>query len=299
MRLLFADGLPERTIKDLEARGHECVVEPGLTPEDLPERVAGFDGLVVRSTKVPAAVFAAGGRLALVIRARRGTNTIDTDAAAAQGVFVSNVPGRNAAAVAELTLGLLLAIDRRIADNVVDLRAGSWNKARYSKAKGVMGSTMGVIGLGSIGLAVAERAAAFGIRVQALDKPGRPDHVVARADDLGIAMCESLDALLAVSDVVSVHVPAKADTRGLVDAGFLARMKPGAILLNTSRGEIVDETALLAALDAGTVRAGLDVFADEPSGGSGERTCQAGPAPGCRRHPPHRRVHRTGPARHR
>ena len=187
-------------------------------------------------------------------------------------MFVSNVPGRNAAAVAELTMGLLLAVDRRIPDNVADLRAGVWNKARYSKAAGVLDSTMGVIGLGSIGLAVAERALAFGMQVQSLAKTGREDDVVARAEELGIAMCGSLDALLAGSDVVSLHVPVSPETRGLVDAGFLARMKPGAILLNTSRGEVVDEEALLAALDAGTVRAGLDVFADEPSGGSGDWT---------------------------
>ncbi len=269
MRLLFADRLPEQTIQDLEAQGHECVVDPALTADDLPGRIPGFDGLVVRSTRVPASVFAAADRLALVVRAGAGTNTIDTDAAAAQGVFVSNVPGRNAAAVAELTLGLLLAIDRRIADNVADLRAGVWNKSRYSKAAGVLGSTLGIIGLGSIGLAVAERAGGFGIRVQALAKPGRPDHVVTRIEELGLTICESLSDLLATSDIVSLHVPAKAATRGLVDADFLAQMKPGAILLNTSRGEVVDESALLAALNSGHVRAGLDVFADEPSDGSG------------------------------
>ena len=270
MRLLFADRLPDETISDLESRGHECVVEAELKADDLPRRIAGFDALVVRSTKVSAAVFTAADRLALVIRAGAGTNSIDTDAAAAAGVFVSNVPGRNAAAVAELTMGLLLAIDRRIADNVADLRAGSWNKSRYSKAAGVLGSTMGIIGLGSVGLAVAERAAAFGIRVQALDKPGRAEHTVTRIEDLGIELRETLPDLLAASDIVSLHVPAKSATRGLVDADFLSRMKPGAILLNTSRGEIVDEAALLAALDRGTVRAGLDVYADEPGGGTGE-----------------------------
>src|SRR5688500_15045459 len=114
MHLLFADRLPEQTIAELEAAGHVCVVEPELTAEELPRRVAGFDALVVRSTAVPRAVFEAADRLVLVIRAGAGTNTIDTDAAAAKGVFVSNVPGRNAAAVAELTMGLLLAIDRRI-----------------------------------------------------------------------------------------------------------------------------------------------------------------------------------------
>ena len=242
---------------------------PGSAADDLPTRIAGFDVLVVRSTKVPGGVFEAADRLALVIRAGAGTNTIDTEAAAARGVLVSNVPGRNAAAVAELTMGLLLAIDRRIADNVADLRDGRWDKQRYSKADGLLGSTMGVVGLGSIGLAVAERAAAFGIHVQAQAKPGRPAHVAARAEALGVTMCDSLPQLLTSSDIVTLHVPASEATRRLVDRDFLARMRDGAILLNTSRGDVVDEAALLEALDAGRVRAGLDVFADEPGSGRG------------------------------
>src|SRR3954469_1563391 len=269
MHLLFADRLPEQTILDLEARGHVCVMEPELTADELPGRIAGFDGLVVRSTKVKRAVFERADRLALVIRAGAGTNTIDTDAAATMGVFVSNVPGRNAAAVAELTMGLLLAIDRRIADNVADLRTGRWDKKGYSRAHGLLGSTMGIIGLGSIGLAVAERAAAFGIEVQSMAKPGRSEHVMARAEELGIRMRDSMHELVSSSDIVSLHVPSAEDTRHLVDDGFLQLMRPGAILLNTSRGAVVDEGALLKALDAGTVRAGLDVFADEPSSGKG------------------------------
>jgi D-3-phosphoglycerate dehydrogenase len=270
MQLLFADSVPEQTVSDLESRGHDCVLEPDLRAEELPRRIAGFDTLVVRSTKVGGRVFEAADRLALVIRAGAGTNTIDTAAAAARGVLVANVPGRNAAAVAELTLGLLLAIDRGIADNVADLRSGRWNKAGYGNAAGLLGSTMGIVGLGSIGLCVAERATAFGISVQALAKPDRRADVVARAEELGIAMCDTLPELVATSDIVSLHVPSSAATRHLVDETFLGHMRPGAILLNTSRGDLVDEAALLKALDADAVRAGLDVFADEPSSGTAE-----------------------------
>ena len=269
MRLLFACRLPEQTVTDLEARGHVCVVEPGLKADELAARIAGFDGLVVRSTKVKRSVFEAADRLALVIRAGAGTNTIDTDAAASHGVVVSNVPGRNSAAVAELTMGLLLAIDRRIADNVADLRNGRWDKQRYSKAGGLLGSTMGIIGLGSIGLLVAERAAAFGIKVQALARRDRPARVVERAELAGVTWCDSLEELLGSSDIVTLHVPSKSGTRNLVDAKFLEQLRPGAILLNTSRGDVVDEKALLEALDAGAVRAGLDVFADEPGSSHG------------------------------
>ena len=270
MRILFADKMPEQTLDDLQGQGHDCEMEPGLGAEDLPGRIRGFDALVVRSTKVQRPVFEKADRLALVIRAGAGTNTIDTDAAAERAVFVCNVPGRNAAAVAELTMGLLLAVDRRIADNVADVRRGRWDKKGYGKAEGLLGSTMGILGLGSIGFLVAERAAAFGIRVQSVAKDGRSPEAVARADELGITMCASLDDLLASSDIVSLHVPSSPDTEHLVDEEFLARMRPGAILLNTSRGDVVDEQALLRALDDGRVRAGLDVFADEPGAGQAE-----------------------------
>ena len=226
---------------------------------------------MVRSTKVPEKVFEGADRLALVIRAGAGTNTIATDAAAARGVLVANVPGQNSAAVAELTMGLLLALDRRIPDNVADLRAGRWDKKAYSQARGLLGSTLGVVGLGSIGLCVAERARAFGMNVVAQQKPRGPD-VDTRAAELGISMYASLADVLAASDVVSVHVPSSPETRHLVDAAFLGQMRPGAILLNTSRGEVVDESALLEALDAGRVRAGLDVYDDEPTGGTAEWT---------------------------
>jgi D-3-phosphoglycerate dehydrogenase len=270
MHVLVADSLPRTSIAELEARGHQCVVDPKLGEADLPDRIPGFDILVVRSTKVTGGVFASGDRLALVVRAGAGTNTIDTAAAAARGVLVANVPGRNSAAVAELTLGLLLAVDRQIPDNVADLRAGRWDKAKYSKATGLLGKTLGIVGLGSIGLCVAERAVAFGLQVQALDKPHREAYVVSRAADLGITMRPSLAELVATSDIVSLHVPSSRETRHLVDKAFLANMRAGSILVNTSRGDVIDEAALLEALDAGAVRAGLDVYEDEPRSGKAE-----------------------------
>jgi len=270
MHLLFADSVPDTTIDELTSRGHRCSVEPALTTADLPARIAGVDGLVVRSTKVDRAVFEAADRLALVIRAGAGTNTIDTEVAARNGVLVSNVPGRNAVAVAELTLGLILALDRRIADNVADARRGRWEKKTYSKANGLLGSTLGIVGLGSIGLAVAERAAAFGMRIGCVNRAGRSQATSDRLAELDAACFATLPELLAASDVVSLHVPASPETKNLVDADFLDAMKPGALLVNTSRGDVVDEAALLAALDAGRVRAGLDVFADEPGSGAAE-----------------------------
>ncbi|MET1059392.1 MAG: NAD(P)-dependent oxidoreductase [Nocardioides sp.] len=272
MRVLFADAVGESTVTELEARGHTCVVDPGLKAGDLPSSLGGFDALVVRSTKVVGEVFENADRLALVIRAGAGTNTIDIEAAAARGVLVANLPGRNAVAVAELTMGLLLAVDRRIVDGTVDLRAGRWNKKAYGAAQGLFGSTMGILGLGSIGLEVAQRARAFGMEVLALAKTDRSEHVRARAEELHIGMAESLAELLPACDVVSLHLPSGPDTAGLVDRSFLEQMRPGSILLNTSRGDLVDETALLDALDGQDLRAGLDVFADEPGTGSAEWT---------------------------
>jgi D-3-phosphoglycerate dehydrogenase len=272
MRVLFADSLGSSTVTELEARGHTCVVEPTLQAGDLAGRIPGFDVLVVRSTKVGAEVFEAGDRLALVIRAGAGTNTIDTATAAARGVLVANLPGRNAIAVAELTMGLLLAVDRHIVDATIDLRAGRWDKKRYSAARGLFGSTMGILGLGSIGLEVAQRARAFGMHVLVLAKPDRSARTLARLDEMRVGTVDTLEELLSACDVVSLHLPSNADTAGLVDKKFLAQMKPGAVLLNTSRGELVDEDALLEALEERDLRAGLDVYADEPGSGQAEWT---------------------------
>ena len=210
-------------------------------------------------------------------------------------MLVSNVPGRNAVAVAELTMGLILALDRRIADNVVDARQGRWAKATYSKANGLLGSTLGILGMGSIGLAVAERAAGFGMRIGCLDRPGRSRATCDRLAELDVVGHRSLPELLASSDVVSLHLPSSAETKNLVDADFLSAMRPGTILVNTSRGDVVDEAALLAALDAGHVRAGLDVFAHEPASSTAEWDQSARQAPSGGGHPPHRRLHRDRP----
>jgi D-3-phosphoglycerate dehydrogenase / 2-oxoglutarate reductase len=267
MRVLLADAIDPSTVGVLSDRGHDCVSDPKLTADDLPDRIAGFEALVVRSTKVTAATIQAADALELIVRAGAGTNTIDVDAASEVGIYVTNVPGRNAIAVAELTMGLLLAIDRRIADNVADLRTGSWNKTSYSKADGLFGKVMGIVGLGEIGFAVAERASAFGLDVRAIRKD-RDEATEERIRSLGIELEDSLEELVATADIVSIHVPATPETDSMFDARMLGRMKEGAILLNTSRGDIVDEAALLDALETRALRAGLDVYPDEPGSGA-------------------------------
>jgi D-3-phosphoglycerate dehydrogenase / 2-oxoglutarate reductase len=269
MRILFADTFHPQYSDALVAGGHDCTFRPELTANDLPVHVTGHDALVVRSTRVTEETIAAADDLSLIIRAGAGTNTIDTRAAADRGIYVCNVPGRNAIAVAELALALIMALDRQIADNVADLRAGRWNKKRYAQAQGLYGRPVGVVGLGDIGLAFAERAAAVGLRVHAVAKPQRPPEARARANRAGVTYVDSLDELAASCDILSFHVPLTDDTRGMVNRALLAKVRPGSWIINTSRGEIVDDDALLDALDSKQLRAGLDVYNGEPQESTG------------------------------
>ncbi|MGI9624025.1 MAG: NAD(P)-dependent oxidoreductase [Acidimicrobiales bacterium] len=270
MHVLLADALDEAAVKALEDAGHTVDAQGQLTADDLATELGGVDALVVRSTKVIPEALEAADQLALVVRAGAGTENIDMKAASGRGVHVCNVPGRNAVAVAELTLGLLLAVDRHIAAATADLQAGKWNKRAYSKADGLMGRTIGIVGLGEIGMAVAERAKAFGLTVVGLRKPGRSAATEARLRAIGIRLVDSLEELVSASDIVTLHVPGGPETKGLFDAELISQLRDGAILLNTSRGDCVDETALIAAMDNRGIRVGLDVFCDEPSGGEAE-----------------------------
>lgn len=268
MRVLIADTFEESGRDALEKAGFEIDYRPQLDSGDLASAVKTADVLVVRSTRVESEVFDDPGPLGLVIRAGAGHNTIDSEAAAAHAIFVANVPGKNAIAVAELTLGLILALDRRIADNVADARDGTWNKKEYSQAEGLLGKTLGIVGLGQIGLAVAERAAAFGLEVLTLAKH-RDARTQERMREVGVGTVADLKTLLEISDIVSLHLPGSSATRHFVDAGFLQHLRPGTVLINTSRGDVIDETALLAAIEEKGLRVGIDVFADEPASATG------------------------------
>jgi D-3-phosphoglycerate dehydrogenase len=269
MRILIADKFPEQGLAHLREAGHAAEFWPDLTAEELPDAIGEAEILVVRSTRVTADTIEHAGELALIVRAGAGTNTIDKESAAARAIHVSNVPGRNAVAVAELTLGLILAIDRRIPDNVADLRAGVWNKAAYSKGEGLMGRALGIVGAGAIGMAVATRAAAFGLTLHSISKPRR-EATEERMADLDFTFHPSLEALAEAVDILSFHVPAAPDTAHLVNEELLSRLRPGSVLINTSRADVVDEKALLDALNIKDLWVGLDVFDDEPGSGSGE-----------------------------
>jgi len=281
MRILIADNLEQSAVSALEAAGHECVVDADLTADTLPEHIEKSEALLVRSTKVTKATIDAGASLRLVVRAGAGTNTIDVDAATAAGVVVTNVPGRNSAAVAELAMALMLAIDRRIPEGVIALHEGRWDKKGLGKtAKGLKGSSLGIVGLGSIGMGVAERARAFGMNVKALSRPGRSAETTAHINELDIELFDSLPALAAAVDFLTLHIPSGAGTAGIVDEETLSAMQQGSVLINTSRADIVDTDALMRALDAGRIRVGLDVFPDEPGSGSAEWTSPLATHPG-------------------
>lgn len=283
MKVLVADKFERSGLDGLAAAGCEVDYRPGTKDAALAAALAesGADVLVVRSTKVTAEMLDAG-RVALVVRAGAGVNTIDVQAAAERGVYVANCPGRNAVAVAELALGLILALDRRIPDAVADLRAGRWNKAEYSKAPGLLGRTLGILGLGAIGCETIRRAAAFGMPVVAWSR--RFDGADREATDAELAelglelaarqvpvrLAPSPAEVAARSDVLSIHLALGPGTRGLVGAEVLGRLKPGATLVNTSRAEVVDAAALEAAVREKGLAVGLDVFAAEPSGSTGE-----------------------------
>jgi len=268
MRVLIADKLPDRARTRLASNGFEVLVEPSLKDEALANRLTELDPeiLVVRSTKVRAEHTTACDSLSLVIRAGAGTNTIDTAACSSRGIFVANCPGKNAVAVAELTIGWLIALDRFLPDGVADLRAGRWNKGAWSKGRGLQGRVLGLIGLGAIGQAVAERARAMGMQVVAWSRRLTPE----RAAELGVGFASRPEDAAREADAVSVHVALTPETHKLVGESIFSVMRHGAFFVNTARSEVVDEEALARALDTKGLRAALDVFEDEPADKQGD-----------------------------
>jgi D-3-phosphoglycerate dehydrogenase len=251
----------------LKNLGCEVKVSPDLSGETLPAAVLDFDPdiLIVRSTKVLSAAFDKAKKLSLVLRAGAGYDNIDVVAASARGIFVANCPGKNSIAVAELVWALILSCDRRVPDQTAELRAGQWNKKEYAKAAGLLGRTLGIVGLGQIGREVAERGKAFGMNVVAWSRSLTED----KADALDIGYCSNIINLAKMSDVVSINVASTDETKNLINEQFLSAMKPGAYFINTSRGSVVDQAALLNAIRTKSIRCGLDVFGNEPAGGEG------------------------------
>ncbi len=259
-RIMVSDPLEATGLAMLRDSGHEVTVLPGEERHKLPELIGDYDALVVRSgTQVTAELLAAGERLRVVGRAGIGVDNIDIAAATERGILVVNAPTANLLSATEHTFALMLALARNVSLADRDIKAGEWNRKKWVGAE-VQGKTLGVVGYGRIGQQVALRARAFDMKIVAYD-PFLDDDFIRRREAEPMA----LDGVLAAADVVTLHVPMTDQTRGLISAERIAGMKPGAMLINCARGGVVDEEALLAALDDGRLAgAALDVFAEEP-----------------------------------
>lgn len=266
MKVLVADKFEKSGLEGLKSLNCDVLYEPDLKDDALAARLAESEAaiLVVRSTKVTREMLE-GSKLGLVIRAGAGYNTIDVAAASERGILVTNCPGKNSQAVAELAFGLLIACDRHIADNVSQLRQGKWNKKGFSKAAGLYGRTLGLVGMGKIGQEMVTRAQAFGMNVITYSRWMTPDVAAA----LGIGRAQSLEELASHSDFISVHVSLTPDSRGSIGKSFFDAMKSGSVFVNTSRAEVVDQSALEDAIREKGIMAGLDVFEGEPTVGEG------------------------------
>ena len=263
-RVLVTDSLQEVGVEALRAEGLQVDVVPTLPPAELARRIAPYAGLVVRSaTRVTAEVVEAAAALEVIGRAGVGLDNVDVEAATRRGVVCMNTPGGNTIAAAEHTLALLLATARRLPQAHAHLKGGKWERERFLGAE-VYGKTLGVVGLGRIGAEVARRAQGFQMSVIAYD----PFLGAEVAQRLGVELVD-LDTLYRRADFITVHVPLTKETRGLIGAAELARMKDGVRLVNCARGGVVDEAALAAAVQSGKVAgAALDVFETEPPWGS-------------------------------
>jgi D-3-phosphoglycerate dehydrogenase len=259
-RVLVCDPLPAAAIARLRAGGLQVDLRPGLTPEALEALIGRYDAVVVRAaTRLSARLIGAARRLKFIVRAGVGTDNIDLAAAAARRIEVLNTPQAPTASVVELALGLMLALARRIPRADAALKSGRWAKQELSGGIELAGKTLGIVGVGRIGGALARSAQALGLHVIGSDRLAMP-----AGADAGLELV-SLDELLARADVVSVHIPACAGGRAEIDAAAFARMKDGVLLVNCARGGVVDEEALLQALESGKVAgAALDVFVEEP-----------------------------------
>jgi D-3-phosphoglycerate dehydrogenase / 2-oxoglutarate reductase len=266
MKVLVVDKLSGEAIGSLEKLNLQVETRSDLRAETLPAALAGVNILIVRTTRVTAEAIQAAPELSLIVCAGAGVGTVDLAAASARGIYVANCPGNYAAALAELAIGLLIAADRRIVDATLDLRRGLWRKKEYSKAHGLAGRTLGVLGFGAVGKAVAQRALGMEMRVLAWSRNLTP--VIAEEHRVGYAASPQL--LAAAADAVSIHLGLAPETKHLVGKKFLDAMKPGAILVNTSRGQIVDTAALWAAIAEKGLRVGLDAFEHEPISGDAE-----------------------------
>jgi D-3-phosphoglycerate dehydrogenase len=257
MNILITDGITAEGAKILTDAGH-TVEQQSLKPDELIARIGTYECIIVRSaTKVTREVIDAGKRLKVIARGGVGVDNIDVKQAESRGIVVLNTPGASAVSVAELTIGHMLALSRFLHASTAEMKAGKWPKKEYSAGIELYKKTLGIIGLGNIGKEVARRALGFGMTVLAYDPPFAPMEFIVEIT--------TRERLLASSDFITLHVPFDPAKGAAIGKSEIAAMKRGAIIINCSRGGVVDEQALLEGLNSGQVGgAGLDVFLHEP-----------------------------------
>jgi D-3-phosphoglycerate dehydrogenase / 2-oxoglutarate reductase len=261
-KVLIADSISQRGVDEL-SRGHalEVTVKTGLSERELIDLIPSFSALIVRSqTKVTAAILNAGAKLRVVGRAGVGVDNVDVETATRRGVVVLNAPGGNTVSTAEHAFSLLLSVARKIPQADANVRGNKWDKKNFEGVE-LYNKTLGIIGMGRIGSELSRRAIAFGMRVVAYD----PYLSAARARSLQVELVDALDDLLTSADFISLHTPLTAETRNILDEARLQKTKRGVRVINCARGGLIDEAALLKALQDGHVAgAALDVFEAEP-----------------------------------
>ena len=264
MKVLVSDNISEKGVKILEKAGLEVDVKTGRSPEELKEDIGNYDALVIRSaTKVTADIISAAKKLRVVGRAGSGLDNVDKLAATKQGIVVMNTPGGNTITTAEHTVALLLSMARKIPQATASMKQGKWEKKKFMGVE-LYNKTLGIIGLGNIGSHVAKMAQGMGMKVITYD----PYLSEEKAKTLGVEVVE-LNGLFKESDFITNHIPLTNETRNLISDKSIAKMKKGVMIINASRGGVVDETALYNALKSGKVAAAaLDVFEKEPPGES-------------------------------
>ncbi len=260
MKVLVADRLAEASLNEMRTLGVNVEYRPDLEAEALPAALADVNVLIVRGTPVDAKAMKAGKSLNLIIRAGAGTGTIDVKTASERGVYVANCPGKNALAVAELTMTLIGCLDRRVPDAVKSLRSGKWEKEEFAQAQGLQGRTLGVAGFGHVGKVVARMGRAYDMRVAAWSRTLTPQ----RAAEHDVVCVGSLLDLARRSDVFSVHLELTERTQGMISRKIIEALPDGAFFINTARSELVDWEALEELAPKKKLRIGLDVLPKEP-----------------------------------
>ncbi|OGQ04486.1 MAG: hypothetical protein A2W61_01815 [Deltaproteobacteria bacterium RIFCSPLOWO2_01_44_7] len=260
MKILVSDPLAEQAIQEMRNAGLDVTVKTGLKPQELAEIIAPYHILAVRSgTKVTAQVIEAARHLKMIVRAGVGLDNVDVEAARKHNIRIENTPHATTVSVAELTFALMLALARNIPQAYTSLRKGEWDRKTYQGIE-LKGKTLGIVGLGRIGQEVAKRAKAFGMTVISHDTAVDPE--VAEALEIEHL---SLQEVVSQADMITIHLPLTDETHHLFNKALFKKMKKGIRLINPSRGGIVDEQALLEALQEGQVAgAAIDVFEVEP-----------------------------------